>query len=58
MTLTFVLVACTFAAVVGALVACIDWWRDARLTVVPPVHRVRVPVAHVRPVPGARKRAA
>lgn len=54
MSLTFLFAACLFVAVLGAVVACIDRWRDARLTVVRPVQRVGVPVV---PIP-ARKRAA
>jgi ABC-type amino acid transport system permease subunit len=57
MTVTFVIAACAFAAVLGALVAGIDWWREARLTVVRPVARARVPVVRST-VPAARKRAA
>ena len=58
MSLTFLLGACAFAAAVGALVACIDWWRESRLTVTRPVQRVRVPVERMPGVPAARKRAA
>ena len=59
MSLTFLLTACAFAAVLGALVACIDRWRDARLRLAPPVQRVRVPVGRVSSeAPSARKRAA
>jgi hypothetical protein len=60
MSLTFLLAACAFAAVVGALVACIDWWRESRLTVTRPVQRVGVPVGRIPSVPAAatRKRAA
>jgi hypothetical protein len=55
MSLWFVLGACAFVAVLGALVACIDRWREDRLTVVRPVARARVPVTRL---PAARKRAA
>jgi len=59
MSLTFLLAACAFAAVLGALVACIDRWRESRLTIAPPVQRVRVPVGRVSSAaPSARKRAA
>jgi hypothetical protein len=59
MSLTFLLAACAFAAVLGALVACIDRWRDSRLTIVQPVQRARGPVGRVSSsVPSARKRAA
>ena len=59
MSLTFLLTACAFAAVLGALVACIDRWRDSRLAIVKPVQRERVPVGRVSAsVPSARKRAA
>jgi len=45
--------------VLGALVACIDRWRESRLTIAPPVQRVRVPVGRVSSAaPSARKRAA
>jgi hypothetical protein len=58
MSLTFLLAACGFAAVLGALVACIDRWRDSRLTIVRPVQRVEVPVGRVSQVQSTRKRAA
>jgi hypothetical protein len=59
MDLSFAIAACAFVAVLGALVACVDRWREARLTVSRPVQRVRVPVARVAAgVPPARKRAA
>ena len=58
MSLTFLLAACAFAAVLGLLVAWIDWWRDSRLTLVRPDQRVRVPVGRVSSIPPARKRAA
>jgi hypothetical protein len=55
MSLAFLFAACLFVLVLGAVVACIDRWRDARLTVARPVQRVGVPVV---PIPAARKRAA
>ena len=58
MTLTFVLAACLFVAVVGALVACIDRWREARLTVARPGQRVDLPVGRIPTVSSPRKRAA
>jgi hypothetical protein len=58
MSLTFLLAACAFAAVLGLLVAWIDRWRDSRLTLVPPVQRVRLSGGRVSSVPPARKRAA
>lgn len=58
MSLTFVLAACLFVAVVGVLVACIDRWRDARLAVARSASRVGVRAARVPTVPAARKRAA
>ena len=58
MSLSFVIAACTFAAVLGALVACIDRWREARLTMVQRMQHRRVPVARVPTVPAARNRAA
>ena len=57
MTLTFVFAACAFVALLGALVAWIDWWRDSRLAV-HAVRRGRVPMTTVPAVPAARKRAA
>jgi hypothetical protein len=57
MSLTFLLAACAFAAVVGALVACVDRWRESRL-LARPVPRVGVPVGRTAVVPAARKRAA
>jgi hypothetical protein len=57
-SLTFLIAACAFAAVLGALVACIDRWRDTRLTLMRPVQRVGLPVGRVSAVPSARKRAA
>jgi hypothetical protein len=58
MSLTFLLAACAFAAVLGVVVACIDRWRDSRLALVRPVQRVRVPVGRASAVPSSRKRAA
>jgi hypothetical protein len=58
MSLTFVLAACAFAAVVGVLVACVDWWRESRLTVVRSVPPTRVAVGRVSTAPTAGKRAA
>jgi hypothetical protein len=58
MSLTFLLAACAFAAIVGALVACIDWWRESRLSVARPVQRVGIPVGRIPSVPARRKRAA
>jgi hypothetical protein len=54
MSVTFLLAACAFAAVLGVLVACIDRWRDSRLTIVRSVPRV----GRVSTVQSARKRAA
>ncbi|HEY7518399.1 MAG TPA: hypothetical protein VIE36_08920 [Methylomirabilota bacterium] len=56
MSLTFLLAACAFAAVLGALVACVDWWRESRLRVARPAPRGGVPVGRIPTVP--RKRAA
>jgi len=56
MSLTFLLTACAFAAVLGVLVACIDRWRESRLTIVRPVQRVDV--GRVSSAPPAGKRAA
>lgn len=58
MSLRFVVAACAFAALLGALVAWIDWWRDSRLTAVRTGRRARVPIPQVPTVPAARKRAA
>ena len=58
MTLTFLIGACAFAALLGVLVAWIDWWRDSRLAAVQAVRRARVPMARVPAVSAARKRAA
>jgi hypothetical protein len=58
MSLTFLLAACAFVAVVGALVACVDRWRESRLTAARPVQRVGMAVARVPAVPARRKRAA
>jgi hypothetical protein len=60
MTLWSVVAACAFVAVLGALVACVDRWRDARLSVVAPVagRRPVAPVARAAAVAAARKRAA
>jgi hypothetical protein len=58
MSLTFVLAACAFVAAVGALVACVDRWRDSRLVVTRPVQRVGIPVGRIPAVPATRKRAA
>jgi hypothetical protein len=53
-----VVAACVFAAVLGAVMACIDRWRDARLIPARTARRVRVAVAPVPAVPAARGRAA
>ena len=58
MTLTFVITACVFAAVLGALVAWVDRWRDSRLTLVRRVQRVPVPVSRAAAVRRSGKRAA
>jgi hypothetical protein len=58
MTMTFVVAACVFAAVLGTLVACVDWWREARLALIRPPQRVRVSIGRVASVPAPRKRAA
>ena len=58
MSLSFVLTACVFAAVLAAMVAWVDRWRETRLTVVRPVQRARVQLARVSVTPTARKRAA
>jgi hypothetical protein len=31
MSLGFMIAACAFALVLGCAVACVDWWREARL---------------------------
>jgi hypothetical protein len=31
MSIGFVFAACAFALVLGCAVACVDWWREARL---------------------------
>jgi hypothetical protein len=58
MTLTFVIAACAFAALLGALVAWIDWWRDSRLAAAHALRRARLPMTTVPTVSAARKRAA
>jgi uncharacterized membrane protein YoaK (UPF0700 family) len=58
MSLTFVLAACVFVAVVGAVVACVDRWRDSRLVVTRPAQRVDVPVGRIPVNPAPGKRAA
>lgn len=58
MSLTFVVVACVFVALVGALVACVDRWRDSRLALTRPLQRVGVRVGRIPTVPDSRKRAA
>ena len=57
MSLTFVVAACVFVALVGALVACVDRWRESRLALTRPVQRLGVRVGRI-PVPETRKRAA
>lgn len=56
MSLGLVLGACAFAAVLSALVACIDRWRDARLIAVPRVAPARA--VRLTTLPATRKRAA
>jgi hypothetical protein len=58
MSLTFLLAACVFVAIVGAAVAWADRWRDSRLGVARPLQRVGVPVRRTPSVPATRKRAA
>jgi hypothetical protein len=58
MSLTFLFAACAFVAVVGVVVACVDRWRESRLTLARPGDRVGVAVARVPSVPATRKRAA
>jgi len=31
MSVGFIIVACVFALVLSCAVACVDWWREARL---------------------------
>ena len=57
MTLWFLLTACAFAAVLGALVACVDRWRESRLDEASPIQRRRTQAAATA-MPAARKRAA
>jgi len=58
MSLTFVVAACVFVALVGALVAWVDRWRDSRLAVIRPLQRVGTPAGPVPAVPDSGKRAA
>lgn len=58
MSLTFVIAACVFVALVGALVACVDRWRDSRLAMTLPLQRVGARVGRIPSVPDSRKRAA
>jgi len=58
MSLTFVVAACVFVALVGVLVACVDRWRDSRLAVTRPLQRVGVRAGRIPAVPDSRKRAA
>jgi hypothetical protein len=58
MSLTFLVAACVFVAVVGVLVAWIDRWRESRLTVARPLPRAGRPVKPLPGVSSTRKRAA
>jgi hypothetical protein len=58
MSLAFVFAACAFALVLGCVVACVDWWREARLSAT----RLRAAAAvgeDAKPArPAAQRRAA
>jgi hypothetical protein len=56
MSFGFIIAACAFALVLGCAVACVDWWREARLPrlrVVAPAQRGTKPVQ-----PATQRRAA
>jgi len=59
MSLAFVFAACAFALVLGCVVACVDWWRDARLAA-PRLRAAAAPVTEdAKPArPAAQRRAA
>jgi len=57
MSLGFMIAACAFALVLGCAVACVDWWREARLA--PRLRVVASAKRGTRPVqPTAQRRAA
>jgi hypothetical protein len=58
MSVSFVVAACAFVAVLAALVAWVDRWRESRLTVVRSLETSHAPVVAVTSVPAPRKRAA
>jgi len=57
MSIGFAVAACAFALVLGCAVACVDWWREARLALrlraVAPVRQEAKPAR-----PAVHRRAA
>jgi hypothetical protein len=57
MSVGFMIAACAFALVLGGAVACVDWWRDARLLA--PRSRATMAVkTDVKPIGTAQHRRA
>jgi len=58
MSVGFMIAACVFALVLGCAVACVDWWREARM-LTPRSKEVTTVKSDVKPVqPTAQRRAA
>jgi hypothetical protein len=58
MSLAFVFAACAFVLVLGCVVACVDWWRDARLAA-PRLRAAGSVTEDAKPAgPAAQRRAA
>jgi hypothetical protein len=58
MSLGFVFVACAFALVVGCAVACVDRWREGRLSAVPRRTPKMLPDSDASAAPPATHRRA
>jgi hypothetical protein len=56
MSIGFAVAACAFALVLGCAVACVDWWREARLALRLRAAAVRKELKPARPA--VHRRAA
>jgi len=58
MSVGFMIAACVFTLVLGCAVACVDWWREARM-LTPRFEAMTTIKSDVKPVqPTAQRRAA
>jgi len=57
MSVGFMIGACFFALVLGCVVACVDWWREARM-LTPRFKAMTTVKSDVKPVPPTAQRRA